>query len=382
MTTNGKTDTYCNQKFWWLNVDLTRKQSYSCCSATPAQIDTKWLSDNPGKLFNTPLLQQERAAMLNGEPVESCWDTCFNAESQGLVSRRQLKQSFNQTHTDIESSPSLINVVLGSTCNLTCVYCCKQYSTAWLRDLEQNGSYLDDNRFKIFPDDKVKKHLDTQSESDYKLLVEELGGFETDIVHISGGEPFLYNSLYDLVSSTRAKTIKINTGLGVDSVRFQNQIDQLKHITNLEIHISGETVGELYELVRYGNTYNRFKTNLQIVQDSGLKYTIVSVISNLTVLGMFDFWSQYKDCNFHFLICNDPDFLSVNVLDDATKALVLEQFQNSQHPARSMILENINQPTKTTQHINFVSYIQEFAKRRNLSLDLLPESLQRWIHNA
>lgn len=382
MTTNGKTDTYCNQKFWWLNVDLTRKQSYSCCSAAPSQIDIKWLSDNPGKLFNTPLLQQEREAMLNGEPVESCWDTCFKAESQGLVSRRQFEQSVDRTHIDIEASPSLINVVLGSTCNLTCVYCCKQYSTAWLRDLEQDGPYLDDNRFKIFPDDKVKKHLDTQSESDYKLLVEELSGFETDIVHISGGEPFLYNSLCDLVSSTRAKIIKINTGLGVDPLRFQNQIDQLKHIGNLEIYISGETVGELYELVRYGNTYDRFKTNLQIVRDSGLKYTIVSVISNLTVLGMFDFWAQDKDCNFHFLICNDPDFLSVNVLDNATKAHILEQFQNSQHPARSIILENINRPMKTTQYINFVSYIQEFAKRRNLSLDLLPESLQRWINNA
>jgi organic radical activating enzyme len=378
----GKTDTYCNQKFWWLNVDLTRKQSYSCCSATPAPIDIEWVSNNPGKLFNTPLLQQERVAMLNGDPVESCWDTCFKAESQGLVSRRQLSQSFNQTHTDIEASPRLINVVVGSTCNLTCVYCCKQYSSAWLRDLEQNGSYLNDNRFKIFPNDKVKKHLDIQAENDYKLLVNELNALQADIVHISGGEPFLYNSLYDLVTNTRAKTIKINTGLGVDPVRFQKQIDQLKHMSNVEIHVSGETVGELYELVRYGNTYDRFKTNLQIVQESGLKYTIVSVISNLTVLGMFDFWLQHQDCNFHFLICNDPDFLSVNVLDDITKAQVLEQFQNSQHPARSIILENIDQPMTATQHKNFVTYMQEFTKRRSLSLDLLPDSLQCWITNA
>ena len=382
MTKNGKTDTYCNQKFWWLNVDLTRKQSYSCCAATPAQIDIDWLSRNPGKLFNTPLLQQERVAMLNGDPVESCWDTCFKVESQGLVSRRQHKQSFNRTHTDIEASPTLINVVLGSTCNLTCVYCCKQYSTAWTRDLEQNGSYLDDNRFKIFPNDHVKKHLDIQSEHDYKLLIEELGSLSADIVHISGGEPFLYNSLSDLVANTPANTIKINTGLGVDPTRFQNQINQLKHLPNVKIHISGETIGKLYELARYGNTYDRFEKNLQIVRDSGLEYTMVSVISNLTVLGMLDFWSQYQDCDFHFLICNDPDFLSVNVLDDATKAQVIEQFQNSQHPAKAMILENISQPVEATQHSNFATYIQEFSKRRNLSLDLLPESLQRWIHNA
>jgi organic radical activating enzyme len=380
--TIGKTDSYCNQKFWWLNVDLTRKQQYSCCSATPADIDIPWLSKNSGKLFNTPLLHQERKAMLNNEPVASCYDNCVRPENQGLVSRRYIEQGNIKTHTEIESSPTLVNVIIGSTCNLTCVYCCKQYSSAWLRDIEQLGPYFDTNRFKIWPNDQVKKHFDIQADSDYKLLLDELALLSPDTIHISGGEPFLYNNLYNLVSESTAKTIKINTGLGVDPVRFQQQINKLKDIKNIEILVSGETVGKLYELVRYGNEFERFETNLQTVQQSGLKHTMVSVISNLTVLGIVDFYRRYQDVESYFVLCNDPEFLSVNVLDDVTKAIVIEQIQKLDHPVKSTILDNIVKPATLQQHKDFSKYIQEFASRRNIALNVLPDSLINWIHSA
>jgi organic radical activating enzyme len=378
----GKIDSYCNQKFWWLNVDLTRKQQYSCCSATPSDIDIQWLSKNSGKLFNTPLLQDERRAMLNNEPVASCYDNCVQAENQGLVSRRYLEQGNIKTHTEIDASPTLVNVIVGSTCNLTCVYCCKQYSSAWLKDIEQSGPYLDNNRFKIFPSDQVKKHFDIQADPDYKLLLEELALLSPDTIHVSGGEPFLYNNLYNLVSESTAKTIKINTGLGVDPTRFEQQINRLKSIKNVEILISGETIGKLYELVRYGNEFDRFEKNLQTIQQSGLKHSMVSVISNLTVLGMMDFYRRYPDIESYFLLCNDPEFLAVNVLDCVTKDAVIEQIQKSDHPAKSIILENIVKPVTEQQHKDFSQYVQEFAGRRNIMLDILPDSLTQWIHSA
>jgi organic radical activating enzyme len=378
----GKIDSYCNQKFWWLNVDLTRKQQYSCCSATPSDIDIQWLSKNSGKLFNTPLLHDERRAMLDNKPVASCYDNCTKAEEQGLVSRRYLEQGNIKTHTEIDSLPTLINVIVGSTCNLTCVYCCKQYSSAWLKDIEKSGPYFDTNRFKIFPNDQVKKHFDIQADPDYKLLLDELALLSPDTIHISGGEPFLYNNLYNLVSESTAKTIKINTGLGVEPARFQQQINRLKSIKNVEILISGETVDKLYELVRYGNEFDRFEKNLQTIQQSGLKHTMVSVISNLTVLGMMDFYRRYPDVESYFLLCNDPEFLAVNVLDTVTKDAVIEQIQQSNHPAKSIILENIVKPVTVQQHKDFSKYIQEFAARRNLALDVLPTTLTHWIHSA
>lgn len=361
---------------------MAKKQQFSCCSADPADIDTDWLSHNTGQLFNTPLLQAERQAMLDGGPVSSCWNTCFRAESMGLTSRRQLEKGNLRTHTDIHATPELVNIVLGSTCNLTCVYCCKQYSSAWARDLEESGSYLEHDRFRLFDNDRTKKHWDIQADPDYTLLLDEVANLSPSTVHISGGEPFLYNNLSHLVARCQASTIKINTGLGVDVTRFKNQIDKLKNFVNLEIVVSGESVDQLYELVRYGNQFSVFETNLQTLQLSGIKHSMINVISNLTVLGMLEFYQRFQTFDYYFLLCNDPDFLSVHVLDDQTKSDIIDRINISNHPARSIILENIKQPVEPTQHKNFSIYIKEFVRRRNISLDVLPNSLAHWIDHA
>jgi len=376
------TDFYCNQKFWWLNIDLEKRQQYSCCAAAPTQIDFDWLKKNPKQIFNTPLLQEERTMMLSNLPADSCRDTCFDLESRGLISRRIFENGNERTHTDVNAVPETLNIVVGSTCNLTCVYCCKQYSSAWLRDIQQNGSYLNHNRYRVFPIDLAKKHNQTKETSEYKLLETEISSMSLKSVHISGGEPFLYNNLLDLVNKITADEIKINTGLGVDPSRFKNQISKLSQVKNLQILVSVETQHELYEFVRFGNSYQNFVKNLQTVIESGLPYRFISVVSNLTILGLIDFYHQHQDKSWHFLLCGDPDYLGINVMDDETKQIVKQKLEQSQLPNRNELLQNLQVPYTQEQYQNCSSYLTEFAKRRNLSLGVFPESFQHWIKNV
>jgi hypothetical protein len=143
-------DFYCSEKFTWLSVDLEKRQHFSCCAALPTKIDLTWLKDNPGQLFNTAHLQQERQQMLDNIPVPSCEGPCWKPERDNLVSRRDILQSYVKTHTNITvKSPEQFHIMLGSTCNLTCSYCCKQYSSAWLKDIADNGPYMDRDRFTL-----------------------------------------------------------------------------------------------------------------------------------------------------------------------------------------------------------------------------------------
>lgn len=380
--TTGTNDSYCNQKFWWLSVDLQRQQQFSCCSATPADIDLDWLAKNPGRLFNTPLLQQERQDMLQGKPVDSCWDTCYRAEQQGLKSRRQLENGLIRSHTDIDASTEWINVVIGTTCNLTCIYCCKQYSSSWTRDIQESGAYFNTDRFRLFENDKLRKHYDIRNDADFAFLFSELTKLSSHTVNISGGEPFLYNDLENLVERLPAQLIKINTGLGVDSNRFRQQLEKLKSLSNLQILVSGESLGDLYELVRYGNTFSRFEANLKILDESGIPYIMVNVISNLTLLGLIDYWQRYHHSQFDFLLCNDPDFLSVHVLDEHTKDQYIKIFSDSDHPAKQIVLDNIIQSPTAEQQQQFSEYLKEFVRRRELSLSMLPKSLIQWVENV
>lgn len=378
---------YCNQKFTWLSVDLEKKLTYSCCTAAPAKIDLQWLEKNPGRIFNTPFMQQERQLMLENKPVSSCELACWQPEKQNKVSRRLRSNSLDRTHISIESEPTTLNIILGSDCNLTCVYCCKQYSSAWARDIKLNGSYLDKDRFQFTKIDQILEKISQKEHSkanSTKILHEEIAAIDSvDQIMVTGGEPFLYNGLFDLVNSI-SNTVKIRlySGLGVNQTRFAAQLDKLKNLSNIVIVISAENLDKFYEFNRFGNSYQNFLTNLELLEANNWCVEFASTVSNLTLYGLVDFSKQFESKNIYYDMCYDPDFLSVNVLDPLSKEKLIRDIESSTIPIRNQIIQTIMADYTPEQKNNFGLYVKEFARRRNLSLDIYPASLLNWINNV
>lgn len=366
---------YCSQKFTWLNVDLEKRLTHSCCTADPARIDLTWLRKNPGQLFNTPLLQEERKAMLANQPVASC-EYCWRMERQDLPSRRTIENSTERTHTNIDSVPETLNISFGSTCNLTCSYCCKQYSSAWLKDIDENGPYLDQDRFRITVVDRVLQNLsqkEVNSSLDFQLLLNEVSGFESaKQLRIAGGEPFLYNALPDLLSKLiHIPDISINTGLGVNPDRFRRQLDKIPH--TVEINISAENVGKFYEFNRYGNTYDNFLENFNSIKERGFPIAFNSVVSNLTIFGLAEFVEEYSEYPIHYSLCSDPDFLAPNVIDSYSLENLLSVIKTQ------TVCNALTMPSTREQQENVSRYLKEFAQRRSLDLAIFPGSMLQWL---
>jgi len=385
------TNFYCSQKFWWLSVDLAKRQTLSCCSADPVSVDMTWLEQNPGQLFNSPHLQQERTMMLQNQPVASCNTTCWQPESQGKSSRRLLFKSNVLAETDIQASPKELHIIVGNDCNMTCVYCCKQYSSAWLRDLSENGTYhtvnTGDDRFEINNIDRIllrisQKALDKSSST--RRLLDEMRNLllasSIRQVIITGGEPFLYLGLTELVKSIPSHIkVLIQSGLGVDTARLKQELNKLP-AAQIEVVISAETVGQLYEFVRYGNTWKRLTENVQILKDLEIPYSFYSVVSNLTVHGLAEFAHHTENAVTRYNPCNDPDFLSISVLDPASKDQILQSVDRFPSDLKSIIVKSIAaEPTEQQRH-NLNEYVNEFSKRRNiLPSAVLPQSFMDWM---
>ena len=390
MTTTN-TNFYCSQKFWWLSVDLAKRQTLSCCAADPVSVDMAWLNQHPGQLFNTPHLQQERTMMLQNQPVASCNTACWQPESQGKSSRRLVFKSDVVAETDIQASPKELNIIVGNDCNMTCVYCCKQYSSAWLRDLSENGTYhtvdTGDDRFEINNVDRILLRVSQKSlyksESTQRLLTEIRGillsSTITQVV-VTGGEPFLYLGLAELVKSipSHIKVI-IQSGLGVDSGRLIQELNKIP-ATQIEVVISAETVDQLYEFVRYGNTWKRLTENIQILKDLAIPYSFYSVVSNLTVHGLAEFAQYTENAVVRYNPCNDPDFLSISVLDPASKDQILQSVDQLPVGLKSIIVKSIVAAPTEPQRCNLNEYVNEFSKRRNiLPSAVLPQSFLEWM---
>jgi wyosine [tRNA(Phe)-imidazoG37] synthetase (radical SAM superfamily) len=378
---------YCNQKFTWLSIDLEKKLTYSCCSASPAKIDLKWLKNNPGHIFNTPLIQQERKDMLANQPVKSCEISCWKPEQQNKTSRRLLMHGYDRTHTDVTALPKTLNIILGSDCNLTCVYCCKQYSSSWLRDVKSNGPYLEQEQFKFTKLDQVleklsqKDHLNANST---KILHKEISALSSvNEIIITGGEPFLYNNLSHLINSidTTAK-IRLYSGLGVNTARLSAQLDKIKNPSNIIFNISAENLGKFYEFNRFGNSYKNFLDNLQLLENNQWTIEFMATVSNLTLHGLCDFAEKFCNKKINYGMCASPDFLSVNVLDQDSKDTLAKQLVNSSISIKDQIIQTLMIHCTNEQKTDFSIYVKEFARRRNLSLDIYPASLLNWINNV
>ena len=369
---------YCSQKFWWLTVEPERRTMNSCCAASATKIDLAWLKHNPGQLFNTPELMSERISMLNNEPVASCEDTCWSAERRGLPSRRTVMASGTRTHTDVYASPQVLHINVGSDCNLTCSYCCKQYSTAWLRDVKENGAYTDEARYQLNANDRIVLQLGQtaiKTSDSYQTILQEVKRLTTaKQIEVTGGEPFLYNGLEDLVAGLSAP-VDVFTGLGVNTDRLTRMLDRLPKQTTFTI--SAETTGALYEFNRYGNTWDQFRRNLDLIAGR-FEYRFCSVLSNLTVHGFDQFQKEYSTDKDLLNPCNDPGYLSASVLDEESKAS-LNQIQYKYHD--QIIKETLAITGTTEQQTNLKKYLMEFARRRNLSLAIFPDSFINWINN-
>jgi organic radical activating enzyme len=365
-----------------LAVDLERRSTYSCCAATPSKLDLSWLEKNPGKLFNTPLLLKERQDMIDNIPVESCAEVCWKPEAQGLSSMRTVFGTTDPTHTTLESQPENLTIVLGSTCNLTCSYCDKQYSSAWLRDVA-TAPYLDIQKFQITPLDqivlKISQNEHSQSHG-FNLILNELSTFtKLKKIWISGGEPFLYNNFPTLLNSVSKTTeVTFHTGLGVDHARLKTQISKINIRDNLTIFVSAENIDQLYEFNRYGNSYENFTKNLQLLRDADFKIKFSSVISNLTIHGLLDFVNKHGD-NIQYQFCNDPAYLSVNVLDPATKDQLIERLDASNISIKDALVQSMLAPVTSERKEQCAIFLKEFARRRNLSLDIFPKSMLQWL---
>jgi hypothetical protein len=193
-------------------------------------------------------------------------------------------------------------------------------------------------------------------------------------ISITGGEPFLYLDLARLVANIPDHiSVSICSGLGVDETRFAKELEKLPN--NITIAISAENIGPAYEFVRYGNSWKRFNTNLDQLKLQKIAYKFSSTVSNLTVPGLPDFVDWAQDAHISFNLCNDPDFLSVAVLDANTKKLLHSKLNK----VPDFVLEAMDHQPSDQQIHNFRAYVKEFGRRRSLTTAVFPKTLADWI---
>ena len=385
-------DYYCSMKFRFIQIDLESQNTYSCHAAAPHKVDFDWLSNNKGNIFNHAVNVSERQMMLDNVRAPSCEQNCWSAEDNGMQSFRLLVDGHKKTHNQTITNPEIVNVTVGSNCNLTCSYCCKEFSSSWRNDINTNGEYLQlgtvDNRYKLIPLDKTLmkiKQSDLVNTPRYTELLNEvqLAAPRLTRLDVTGGEPFLNNHLVETLSKLDlpdTATINIYSGLGVDSKRFKRLLDVLSTKQNIKLVVSAEGIEKHLEFNRYGVTWDQFLTNLQSIRDRGIKLRFHSVVTNLTVFGVADFYNYFSNDDIVLTFAHQPRMMAVNVLDTDSKKQLVKQFSRLPDSVRELLTKNIEPAPDDEQKHNMSMFLPEFVKRRpDINLNIYPESFLSWL---
>jgi organic radical activating enzyme len=384
-------DYYCSVKFKYLKIDLESKTTYNCHASRPHPVDFSWLSKNTGQIFNIPINVHERQQMLINERNSSCEQNCWPAEDAGAISPRLSQRGDIKSHTQPVILPEIIDLTIGGDCNLTCSYCSKEFSSAWRRDIANNGDYpltSELERFQLTNKDRILLNISQQqlkSTKQYQQLLTEIKLAAPTLKNliITGGEPFLDNQLFDILSELNLSTdarIEIYTGLGVSMSRFTAILSKLESIPNLVLIVSAENTKKFLEFNRYGVKWDEIIAKINLIKDKKINFKFNSTISNLTMFDFVNFYNTFKNEKIVLTFAYQPNMMMPYVIDNDSKEQIKQDILSLPIEMQRAITHSIKETPTKDQKINTRIFLQEFTRRRpNLDINIFPKSFLTWI---
>jgi len=343
-----KSESFCGAKWYNATIWLGSGQTTSCHHPLPHQVTVEEVKANPKALHNTYRKKQERQMMKDGERPAGC-EYCWKIEDMGtdkisdrvdktrIYTDEELDEAYNAPWTqDIDLRT--LEIAFDRTCQLACSYCNPAFSSAWVRDIKQHGSYtnlVSDGRnhfththdssqlYTIHQHNPYVEAFFKWWESDLHKTLREL--------RITGGEPLMSGYTWKLLDWFKENKGKSQTRLAINSnlAMEQDKIDRLLEAAGdveLDLYTSCEATYDHAEYIRDGLDYQQWLQNVEYLLESkklrGLH--VMCTVNSLCLISLpyllkqiVKWKKQYGQdaVNFTLNILRFPSFQSPLVLD-------------------------------------------------------------------
>jgi len=279
----------CMAKWLWTSVHLTNGTTNSCFLPPIHKIEVENIIDNPKGLHNTPQKKEQRAMMLKGEQPDGCsycWniekmDRSFNSDRHYRSSEPWAQAGWDDVvagGADVDIEPRFMEVNFNHACNLACSYCSPHLSSAWAKDIEENGPYdtiIPHNSIDYFkqigqypiPNREVNPYVDAFWEW-WPELYPKLQNFR-----MTGGEPLMDKNTFrvldyviengrpdlEMAVTTNASVPDKLWNKFVDKVSFISEYNKLKRF---RAFVSVDGWGDQAEYMRHGLDFDKMWNNV------------------------------------------------------------------------------------------------------------------------
>jgi radical SAM protein with 4Fe4S-binding SPASM domain len=242
---------YCAAPWRGLHIN-PRGDVKTCCAGDPnmlGNLNTQTIE----QILNSEQLKEVRVSMSQGKSHAYC-DNCVKAERFGADSERQWHNRVNpnfdySTAGDQYHYPVIVDARWNTTCNLSCNYCSEWASSKW--------SALKSIPFKSGARPYYEQVCDFIEQ--HKDHIHE--------VALVGGEPLLLpenDRLLDVVPPDAIITLITNMSVDLEKNKIFKKLTQRSKVG---WSMSFDNVGEQFEYVRYGGSWELLQRNLKTVKN-------------------------------------------------------------------------------------------------------------------
>ena len=313
---------FCLAKWTQVTLQLQTGHNHSCHHPVTHKISELEIADNPSALHNTNYKKNRRREMLEGIKPKEC-DYCWNIEDNSTdFSDRVYKSSepwslphledILKTKGEKDFNPKYVEVSFSNVCNFKCSYCGPAFSSQWMDEIQQHGSYPTSTNFNNLdylkstdqmpiPHNKKNPYVDAFWKW-WPDLYKDLHTFR-----ITGGEPLLAKDTFDVLdfinsepNPNRKLNLSINTNLNAPEKIFNEFREKITKLMNEErvnefiLFTSCDAHGEQANYIRHGFNYDLFIERINILLTENPKLTII-IMSTYNALSVPSYKGLIKD---------------------------------------------------------------------------------------
>lgn len=338
---------YCPLPF--IHISSTNDGNYRVCCYSEETAITKpdgtaynMRSDSVEEVWNSDFYKTLRSDLINGIENPTC-STCWKHESSGVFSKRQqsLKELQGFYHEGIvEKVPTMLNIKVGTLCNLKCITCYPGASSQHQDEVEQwvAQGETPPKLIKIFDDRLKKLNVSLEEYNPKNINVEAvIKNLDPSLsvskeLNLVGGEPLVNPVALELIRHcvdqgySQNMMLSVITNLTTINPKMLKYFSKFKHPI---IMVSYDHVDPVkFNYIRYPANYDHFYNNLKTIMSNDqieVKLSTTWSIFNIFDLPeIFDHWEllsqEYKKrfiINFQFVMY--PDYFNIQYLSQSKK---------------------------------------------------------------
>ena len=433
--------TICDYAWDYTILMLSRKEMRNCCRTMTNKLTQEDLAQGKDLVKNfTPIIQLKKDLLsgLKNNACKSCWQiektggksprsgidnfsrfvqrNLWKNDSISTVKSRLLSLSEKDREDVLNiDTTRMIELSLGNTCDLKCMYCHSHYSSQWAAEQLKYGE------IKVIELEKeLPKHEDNEFENTWWEWFENKAAYTINCINFIGGEPLIISkfykyidriiNFYDTHSTTQSNiTLSVVSNFNTPPKQFAMFLDCVEKLVKhgkfkVDMNVSMEQIGERAEFVRSGtdwqlltanvNAFLEFMKKVDVYKPKRIIFNLQIALNALCISALPEFIQYVIDLqknNSNILInlrhnqIAFPQWLSPYILpttysvylDQAIQLLENEKVDHTKYTAYGKwnsyivylkaVKNGILNPDKPNQpRIEFVKNIDKLTSRRNL----------------